>query len=128
MGPTQLDRSKHILRETSQVRDLRRMLDDPDLVTFFNVETGQWILAYWLDKSKGRVDEIDDLGPNFELLTRSFVESLRQSRRATDFKDLKRGLQRAARTKHLQWQDEMEEQQDHGDYFRRCGVRRPYFV
>jgi len=76
MSVTVIDPRVHYVKETGVARFFRRRLRDPNLVTFWHGETGQWILAYWLDRRQKIVDEIEDLGPRFEEVTASFVQMI----------------------------------------------------
>jgi len=76
MGTLKLKRGVHLVRETWVSTFFRNKLRDPKIVTYFNRDTGQWVLATWLNKDQGLVTEIDDLGPNFEGMTREFVNSI----------------------------------------------------
>jgi len=71
MPATVLDPTVHLIKNTPVAKFFRRRLKDPDIMTFWHAETGQWILAYWL--RRGVVDEIEDLGANFELVTDDLV-------------------------------------------------------
>jgi len=90
MGITRLIPGIHRVRDTPFARTLRRRLNDPDIITFKHRATNQWILAYWLDRRRGIVDEIEDLGPNFELCQEQLVADLERCRGTVDFKKHKR--------------------------------------
>ena len=64
-------------RETEIGRFFRRELNCQDIFTFWNAERAMWVLAYWLDPTHRVLDEIEDRGPNFEEVTRPFVEMIR---------------------------------------------------
>lgn len=66
----------HAVRETPPARLFRRKLKCPDIFTFFSLETGQWILAYWVNKRMRMLDEIEDLGSHFELVTPKLVQQI----------------------------------------------------
>ena len=61
-GITELKYSEHQVEDTEIVRFLRKELQDSSLVTFRNRETGNWVLAHWVDQSRNLVNEIDDIG------------------------------------------------------------------
>ena len=67
-SPTQLDPRIHYVKDTPAARFFRRRLKDSRMLTFWNAETGQWILGCWLDDQHRWIEEFEDLGPNFELL------------------------------------------------------------
>lgn len=75
---THLRPSIHVVKDTTTARMFRRRLHFDDIITFFSLETGQWILAYWIDKRIRLVDEIEDLGANFELATQELVKQIAQ--------------------------------------------------
>lgn len=112
MGITELLPGVHQIAETPIVRVLRRRLGDPDLVTYYNRETGEWALGYWLSRVNGVVDEIDGLGPNFEAVTPDFITSLEQTRGSTTCADLKRLLVRNAKRRAAKQYESQGEQMD----------------
>jgi hypothetical protein len=65
--------SKHVVKDTSTAKLFRRRLNFEDILTFWNAETGQWVLAYWVDKPRRIVDEMDDLGMSFEKVTPDLI-------------------------------------------------------
>jgi len=119
MGITKLRRGVHFIRDTEAAKYLRRHLNDPDLITFFNAETGQYVLAYWVNRDRAIVDEIDDLGPNFEVMTHEFIRSLEESRRGTDPKELKRKLLRNAKRRTGRELERLEEHNDQYDWMKK---------
>lgn len=70
-------RDRHIPRETEIGRFFRRELNCPAIFTFWNAERSMWVLAYWLDPSETIMDEIEDLGHDFEDVTQGFVAMIR---------------------------------------------------
>lgn len=76
MGTIELDRRKHFVRETWVSRFFQQRHNEPNIITFWNTETNQWVLGTWLNKDRGLVAEIDDLGANFETMTAEFVQSI----------------------------------------------------
>ena len=73
---TAIDRSKHVVKETPAAKMFRRRLGCPAIFTFWNGETGQFILAYWVDERRRLCDEIEDLGMACELVTPEFVNMI----------------------------------------------------
>jgi hypothetical protein len=74
--PTKIDPRIHFVRDTPASRFFRRRLRDSKMMTFFNAETGQWILGCWLDEKRRWVEEFEDLGANCELLEGEAGEAL----------------------------------------------------
>ncbi|MHC4511295.1 MAG: hypothetical protein ACYTAO_20490 [Planctomycetota bacterium] len=109
MGPFTIRRDEHRIIETDFVRHLRRTLRDDSLFTALNVQTGQWFLAYWINKDRGLANDVDDLGPNMEFATRKLVNQLECSRAGVTAEDIKKRFERAVRTG---WQIETEEAQE----------------
>jgi len=66
----------HVVKNTPTAKMFRRRLNCPDIFTFFSLETGQWILAYWIEKRVRMADEIEDLGPDFGLVTPKLVADI----------------------------------------------------
>ncbi len=73
---TILQPSKHVLKDTPVARLFRRKLKFDDIVTFWNAETGEWVLGYWIEKRRHLVEEMEDLGMAFEKVTPEFVEMI----------------------------------------------------
>ena len=90
MGPFTVDLSEHAIIDTECVRHLRRHLHDESLFTAFNTVTGQWFLAYWINKDRGLANDIDDLGPNMEFATRDLIRQLERSREGVTADDIKK--------------------------------------
>lgn len=109
MGTFQIDRREHRVIETDFAKFLRRELRDRSLFTAYNVQTGRWFLAYWINKDRGLANDVDDLGPNMELATAKLVTQLRRSREGVTADDIKRRFERAARTG---WEIETQEAQE----------------
>ena len=73
---TAIQPSRHLVKETPAAKMFRRRLGFPAIFTFWNGETGQWILAYWVDERRRLCDEVEDLGMAFELVTSEFVDMI----------------------------------------------------
>lgn len=109
MGTFTIRRGEHKIIETDFVRYLRRQLRDESLFTAYNVETGRWFLAYWINRDRGLANDVDDLGPNMEFATRTLVKQLERSRAGVTAKDIKQRFDRAVRTG---WELETQEAQE----------------
>ena len=94
------------------MRQLRRSLRDESLFTAYNTETGQWFLAYWINKDRGLANDVDDLGPNMEFATRKLVKQLEQSRAGVTATDIKKRFEKAVRRG---WEIETEEAQERSE-------------
>lgn len=92
MSLTVLNPRIHLPKETTASRFFRRRLSEPDVMTFWNSVTGQWILAFWVHRGKRIVEEIEDLGPNCEAVTPTFVNMIVQSYGPVDFSRKKKRL------------------------------------
>ena len=68
--------SKHVVKDTPASRMFRRHLKFDDIFTFWNAETGEWILAYWVDKRRHLCDEMEDLGMSFEKVTPDLTQMI----------------------------------------------------
>jgi hypothetical protein len=92
MSLTVLDPQIHLPKETGASKFFRRRLREPDVMTFWNSVTGQWILAFWVHKGKRIVEEVEDLGPNCEAVTPEFVDMIVQSYGPVNFSKKKKRL------------------------------------
>lgn len=92
MSLTVLNPRIHLPKETGTSKFFRRRLSEPDVMTFWNSVTGQWILAFWVHRGKRIVEEIEDLGPNCEAVTPAFVNMIVQSYGPVDFSRKKKRL------------------------------------
>jgi hypothetical protein len=112
MALTTLNPSIHLVKDTAAAKFFRRRLSEPDVMSFWNAETGQWILAFWVHRGKRLVEEVEDLGPNCEAVTPQFVEMIVTSYGAVDFKKKRKRLL-SKHADHLRKQDDavMEDQE-----------------
>lgn len=92
MSLTVLNPRIHLSKETGASKFFRRRLSEPDVMTFWNSVTGQWILAFWVHRGKRIVEEIEDLGPNCEAVTPAFVNMIVQSYGPVNFSRKKKRL------------------------------------
>lgn len=67
---------RHVVKETPVAKMFRRRLGFPDMFTFWNGETGEWILSYWVDKRRRICEEMEDLGMAFEKVTPELVRMI----------------------------------------------------
>lgn len=68
--------TKHYVKDTPTAKMFRRRLKFDDIITFWNAETGEWILAYWVDKRRHLCDEMEDLGMAFEKVTPELADMI----------------------------------------------------
>ena len=59
MTPLRLRSDRHQVRDTEQARYLRRVLRDPNLLTWYHRQHHNWVVGRWLSKSAGLVMELD---------------------------------------------------------------------
>lgn len=111
--------STHVVRDTFVAKMFRNRLRCPDIITFFSLDTGQWILAYWIEKRINMVDEVEDLGMAFELVTPELVKQIVQCWKPVNWKDKKRRLLARNRDKIQQGKDNQCEDQDRYDWLKK---------
>lgn len=83
---------KHVVRETEVGRMFRRLLKFNDIFTYWNSETGQWILSYWVNRLGNVADEIEDLGPVMEGVCPTLVQQIVRCWKPVDWKLKKKML------------------------------------
>jgi hypothetical protein len=131
MGITKLRADIHRVVETPIAHFFRRHLNDPEIITFFNHETGQWVLAYWLHRDRRIVDEIDDLGDHFQEVTPEFVQSLERSRNFYNKDDLKKKYILQSRRQAEKLDADIYQDQERWDWMRKRTKEKaivPYMV
>ena len=84
---------RHVIKETDAARLFRRLLKFEDLFTYWNSETGEWILSYWINKLARVADEVEDLGPAMERVTPALVTQIVQCWKPVDWKAKKRRME-----------------------------------
>lgn len=82
----------HVIKETEIGRMFRRLLKFQDIFTYWNSETGQWILSYWLNRLGNVADEIEDLGPVMEGVCPALVQQIVTCWKPVDWKLKKKML------------------------------------
>jgi hypothetical protein len=108
-----------VVKDTPIARLFRRALNHEDMVTFFSLQTGQWILGYWIGGGKRVVEEMEDLGQAFECVTPAFVQQIKACWKGVDWKAKKRYLVGKQRDKLRQMNDEIMESQEHWDWLKK---------
>lgn len=92
MSLTVLNPQIHLVKDTSTARFFRRKLNEPDVMTFWHSETGNWILAFWVHKGKRIVEELEDLGPQCQAVTPEFVNMIVSCYGPVDFRKKKKAI------------------------------------
>ena len=92
MSVTVLNSRIHLVKDTGTAKFFRRKLSEPDVMTFWHAETGQWVLAFWIHRGRRIVEEIEDLGPNFEAVSPGFVNMIVSGYGSVDFKQKKKRI------------------------------------
>ncbi len=92
MSITVLNPRVHLVKDTAAARFFRRRLSEPDVMTFWNSQTGMWVLAFWMHKGKRIVEELEDLGPNCEAVTPAFVDMIVGAYGPVDFSKKKKRI------------------------------------
>ncbi len=117
----------HWIKDTPTARLFRRKLKEPGVITFFSLETGQWILAYYIQRSVGLVDEVEDLGTNLELVTPELVQQICQCWGKIDWKAKKQRLLFKERSRIRKKDDDLIEEQARFDWAKKkMGGDLPY--
>ncbi len=121
---TFLKPSVHVVKETPAAKLFRRRVHCPDILTFFSLETGQWILAYWISRKIRLVDEIEDLGANFELLNSELVNQISHCWGPVDWKAKKNRLISKLRDQERERDDTIVEHQERYNWLKEK-MKRP---
>lgn len=116
MSLTTIQADRHVLKDTPVARMFRRRLRTDDIVTFWSAETGQWILAYWVDKRVKLVDEVEDLGMAFEKVTPELTQQIVSCWGSVDLKAKKKRLLSKERDRLRKSRDDVMSEQDRWDW------------
>lgn len=119
MSLTTIRADLHLVKDTSISRMFRRRLNFDDILTFWNQETGQWILAYWVNKRTGVVDEMEDLGMAFEKVTPELVQAIVQCWKTIDWSAKKKRLLSKMRDEKRRKDEEIGADQDRWDWMKK---------
>lgn len=129
MSLTIISPEKHVLKDTPATRFFRRILKTEDIITFFSVESGQWILAYWVNRIGRVVDEIDDLGTNFEKITPELTHQIRTCWGEVDWAAKKKFLLSKNNEKLKNDQEELIQDQERWDWAKKkLNGKIPYLI
>lgn len=126
-----IDSDKHWVRDTELTRFLRRELNEPTMLTFWNSEAQRWALGYWIDKSKGLVDVLKEVGEKLEdgpQIDKEYVETLKRQHRAPDYKKVRQRIVEGQRKSFRYLQEQQEEMRDQRSWLKkRTGHSGAYF-
>ena len=110
---------KHIVKETEAGRMFRRLLKFPDIFTYWNSETGQWVLAYWCNRLGHVADEVEDLGPVMEGLTPQLVQQIVTCWKPVDWGVKKKMMMARAKTFATKQDEKVIQEQERWDWMKK---------
>jgi hypothetical protein len=113
---TVIDPNKHLVKDTPAARLFRRKLQFPDIITFWNAETGEWVLAYYVHEGRHLVEEMEDLGMSFEKITPEFIRMIVECWKPVDWKVKKQRLISKERDRVRNEVDKIREDQNRWDW------------
>ncbi len=116
MSLTAIQPTKHVVRDTPTSKLFRRKLGFDDIITFWSMETGEWILAYWVNRRIGLVEEMEDLGMAFEKVTPELIDMICTCWKQVDWGEKKRRLLSRERDRTRKMNDDLAEQQRRWDW------------
>jgi hypothetical protein len=119
MSVVQIDSSKHVVKQTQASLLFQRVLHTPDIFTYFNVETGVWVLAYWLHRQNRLADELEDLGAAFECMTPRLVEDITRCWGPVDWGKKKRAMLAREKRREDKRNEAVIEDQERWDWLRK---------
>ncbi len=119
MSLTVLNPQVHLVKDTGVAKFFRRKLGTDDVMTFWHSLTGQWILGLWVHQGKKIVEELEDLGPNCEAVTPSFVRMITEAYGPVDF-SIKKKLLLSKNADNIRKQnDAIIEEQEKWDWLKK---------
>lgn len=113
---TIIDPSKHVVRDSPTARLFRRKLNSPNIFTFWNGETGEFILAYWVDERRRLCDEMEDLGMGFEKVTPELVQMIVTCWKPINWKEKKSRLISKEKDRVRKEVEKIQEEQSRWDW------------
>lgn len=119
MSLTVLNPRVHLVKDTAAARFFKRRLRESDVMTFWSSDTGQWILGFWVHKGKKIVEELEDLGPNCEAVTPSFVDMIVGAYGPVDFKKKKKRILSRERLRIRRQTEAILEDQERWDWLKK---------
>ncbi len=108
--------SKHVVKDTPVARMFRRRLNFEDILTYWNGETGEWVLSYWVSKQRRLVDEMEDLGMAFEKVTPDLVKMIVTCWKPVNWKAKKERLVSKEKDRVRNEIDKIQEEQRRWDW------------
>lgn len=121
---TTIQPDRHVVKETPTAKLFRRRLHFEDLFTFWNAETGEWILAYWICKRQRLCEEMEDLGMAFEKVTPDLINMIVTCWKTVDWKVKKARLVSKERTRVRLEVEKIQEQQEQWNWAKRQLISR----
>ena len=116
---TILQPDRHVLKETPTAKLFRRLLSCPDIITFWNGETGEWVLGYYVDRRRKLIDEMEDCGMSFEKVTPEFVSMIVTCWKTVNWKVKKRRLMAKESDRVRKETDSLMDQQEKWDWMKK---------
>lgn len=116
MSLTVIQPSKHVVKETPTAKLFRRRLQHEGIFTYWNGETGVWVLAYWVCKRRRLCDEMEDLGMSFEKVTPDFIQMIVTCWKAINWKVKKARLVSKEKDRVRREVDKIQEEQRRWDW------------
>lgn len=107
---------RHVVKDTPTAKMFRRRLRFEDIFTFWSGETGQWILAYWVEKRRNLCEEIEDLGMAFEKVTPDLTHMIVTCWKPVNWKVKKQRLISKERDRVRNEIDKIQEEQRRWDW------------
>lgn len=128
MSVFKLDPAIHFPRDTEAAYYFRHHLHNPDVMTFWNAETEEWVLGIWVDRGNHVVFDLEDLGCHFEKLTPQVASDIRYCYgRATDWDAFVKRTKEKHREAERKIEDDIGIQQERYDWAKkRAGGEVPY--
>lgn len=124
---TIIQSDRHVVKDTPTAKMFRRRLRFSDIFTFWNAETGEWILAYWVEKRRRICEEMEDLGMAFEKVTPDLVDMIVTCWKPVNWKVKKARLVSKERDRVRNEIEKIQEEQKRWDWAKKkladCGLR-----
>lgn len=119
MSSVHINPQRHVVQETPTAKLFRKLLKCPDIFTYFNLDTGQWILSYWVSKPIHLAEEMDDLGAAFELVNAQFVDMICRCWKPVDWKQKKKMLLRKEKRQLERESEKIIQEQERYDWLKK---------
>lgn len=115
-----IDRDRHLIRETPQIKFLRRESGIPDLFLYEHAETKAWVVCRWVNQTRRWAEELYLVESPAEL-DQQVAAALRRYRNGQfpDAREYRQQLLAEERANLREWDAEMKEAEDAKDFLRR---------